>query len=115
MRLILRWLASAIALLAVAYLIPSIEVASFATALLAALVIGLVNAVLGTVLKVVTLPLTCLTLGLFALVVNAFLFWLASEIVPGFVVDGALVALLGALLYGLLAGAIAGLVGARPD
>jgi putative membrane protein len=112
-KIILRWLASAIALLAVAYLIPNIEVATFGTALLAALVIGLVNALLGTVLRFLTMPLTCLTLGLFSLVLNAFLFWLASEIVPGFAVIGAWAALLGAIIYGLLAAAIAGLFGAK--
>jgi putative membrane protein len=118
MKLLVRWLASTAALLAVAYLFPllgidGIMVAGFETALLAGLVLGLVNAILGPVLRLVTKPLSCLTLGLFALVVNAFLFWLAAEIVPGFEVRGALAAFLGAIVYGLLAGAIAGLLGAR--
>lgn len=113
MRLLLRWLASALALLVVAYVLPSVRVDGFVGALGAALALGLVNAVLGTVLRVLTFPLTCLTLGLFALVVNAFLFWLTAEVVPGFEVADALGALLGALLYGLLAGAIAALIGGR--
>jgi putative membrane protein len=113
MRLIARWIASALALLAVAYILPSIEVAGFGIALVAALVLGFINAVLGTVLHFVTKPLSCLTLGLFSLLVNAFLFWLASELVAGFEVVGAWAAILGALLYGLLAGAIAGLLGAK--
>lgn len=113
MRLIARWLSSALALLAVALVIPNIHVDDFWAALLAALVIGLINGVLGTVLRVITMPINCLTLGLFSLVLNAFLFWLASEVVPGFAVIGVLAAIIGALLYGLLAGAIAGFLGAK--
>lgn len=113
MKLLLRWLASALALLAVAYLIPSVTVAGFGVALVAALVIGLVNALLGTVLRFLTKPLSCLTLGLFSLVLNAFLFWLAAQLVDGFDVAGPLAALLGALLYGAIAGVIAGLLGGR--
>jgi len=111
-KLLARWLASALALIAVAYLFPNIVIDGFGIALIAALVIGLVNAVLGAVLRFLTMPLTCLTLGLFSLLLNAFLFWLASALVPGFYVVGALAAILGSLLYGLLAGAIAGLLGA---
>lgn len=113
MRLIARWLASAIALLLVALIIPNIHVEDFWASLLAALVIGLINGVLGSVLRFLTMPINCLTLGLFSLVLNAFLFWLAAELVPGFEVVGALAAFVGAILYGLLAGAIAGLLGAR--
>jgi len=118
MGLILRWLASALALLAVAYLLPllgvtGVEVAGFTAALVAAVVLGLVNAVIGPVLRLLTKPISCLTLGLFALVVNAFLFWLASAVVPGFEVRGAVAALVGSLAYGLLAGLIAGVFGAR--
>jgi len=113
MRLLLRWLASALALLAVAYLVPAVEVSGFVGALVAALALGLVNAVLGTVLRLLTKPLSCLTLGLFSLVLNAFLFWLTAAFVEGFAVSGALGALLGSLGYGLLAGAIAGLLGGR--
>lgn len=112
-RILLRWLASALALLAVAYIFPPIHIETFGTALLAALVIGLVNAIIGTILRFLTWPITCLTLGLFSLVLNAFLFWLASELVPGFEVVGFVAALLGAIVYGLLAGLIAGLFGAK--
>jgi len=113
MRLLLRWLASAIALLAVAYLIPQIHVETFVTALIAAVIIGLVNAVIGRILRFLTWPITCLTLGIFSLLLNAFLFWLASALVPGFEVVGFVAALLGAIAYGLLAGLIAGLFGAK--
>jgi putative membrane protein len=113
MRLILRWLASALALLLVAFIIPNIVIEHFYAALLAALVIGLVNGILGTILKFLTAPINCLTLGLFSLVINAVLFWLASELVVGFEVIGPVAAFLGAILYGLAAAAIAGLLGAR--
>ncbi|CAN5528188.1 phage holin family protein [soil metagenome] len=113
MRLILRWLASAVALLAVAYVIPQVVVDSFIAAAIAALAIGLINAILGRVLHLLTKPLTCMTLGLFALVVNAFLFWLASEVVPGFEVTGLIGALLGSILYGLIAGLITALIGKK--
>lgn len=113
MRLILRWLASALALLLVAYILPNIFIEGFGAALVAALVIGLVNAVLGSVLRYLTMPLTCLTLGLFSLILNAFLFWLASLLVPGFEVIGALAAIIGAILYGLIAAGISGLFGLR--
>lgn len=102
MSLVLRWLASAGALLLVAYFVPGIAVAGFVAALLAALVIGLVSAVIGPVLKTLALPLTCLTLGLFSLVINAALFGLAAWLVPGFAVDGAVAALIGSVAYGLL-------------
>jgi putative membrane protein len=85
----------------------------FVAALVAAVVLGLVNAVIGPVLRLLTKPISCLTLGLFSLVLNAFLFWLASALVPGFEVEGAVAALVGSLAYGLLAGAIAGVFGAR--
>lgn len=102
MKILLHWLLSALALLAVAYLIPGIEVASFYTALIAALVIGLVNAILRPILLVLTIPINVLTLGLFTLVLNAFLFWLASTIVKGFTVTGFGAAFLGALLFWLI-------------
>ena len=104
--LLVRWLVSALALLAVAYLLPGIAVANFVpAAVVAALVLGLVNAFIRPLVKVLTLPLTCLTLGLFSLVVNAVLFWGVAAIVEGFAVEGALAALLGSLLYSLVTAA----------
>jgi putative membrane protein len=102
LNLLLRWLVGALALLLVAYLLPGIAVASFfPAAVVAALVLGLVNAFVRPVVKLLTLPLTCLTLGLFSLVVNAALFWAVSEVVDGFAVEGAITALLGSALYSL--------------
>lgn len=104
--LLLRWLVGALALLLIAYLLPGIAVANlFPVAAVAALVLGLINAFIRPVVKLLTLPLTCLTLGLFSLVINAVLFWAVSELVDGFVVEGAITALLGSALYGLVTAA----------
>ena len=113
MKLLLRWLASALALIAVSYLVPGVLVASFGTALLAALVIGLVNATIGAIVKLFTTPIRWVTLGLFTLLINAVLFWLATQFVDGFDVTGAVPALVGSLAYGLLAAVIQSVVGAR--
>jgi len=102
MRLLLNWLLSAVALLIVAHLVPGFHVRGFGTALLAAVVIGLVNATLGLFLKVVTLPLTVLTLGVFWFVINALMLWLASALVPGFEVRGFLAAFLGAIVLAVV-------------
>lgn len=100
--LLLRWLLSALALLAVAYLYPGVRVDSFFAAAMAALVLGLVNAVIRPILVILTLPVTIITLGLFLFVINALLFWLVAEIVKGFTVQGFLAALVGSLLYSLI-------------
>ena len=100
--LLLRWLLSTLALLAVAYLYPGVHVDSFFAALVAALVLGLVNALIRPVLVVLTLPVTIITLGLFLFVINATLFWFVAQIVKGFSVDGFLAALVGSLLYSLI-------------
>lgn len=88
LRLLLRWFLYALALLIVTEIVPGFHVAGFGYALVAALVIGLLNATLGLLLKIVTLPLAILTLGLFFLVINAFILRLASGLVPGFHVSG---------------------------
>lgn len=113
MKLLVRWLASAAALLGVAYLVPGVAVAGFGTALLASLVIGLINGTIGAVVKLLTTPIRWLTLGLFTLAINAVLFWLAATFVDGFAVEAAGAAFVGALAYGVLAWAIQSLVGAR--
>jgi len=103
MRLLLNWLLSAIALLIVSYLVPGFHVEGFKAALIAAVVIGLINATLGVILKFVTLPLTLLTLGVFWWVVNAFMLMLASKLLaPGFVVSGFFAAFLGAIVLSLV-------------
>ena len=101
-RLLVVWLINTVALLAVAYLLPGVTVASFASALVAALVLGLVNAVIRPILILLTLPATLLTLGLFLFVINALMFWLVAEIVPGFKVSGFMAALLGSILYSVI-------------
>ncbi len=102
MVLIVHWLLSALSILIVAHLVPGFEVRGFGTALIAALVIGLVNATLGFVLKILTLPLTILTFGLFLIVVNALMLSFAALLVPGFSVHGFGAALLGAIVLSLV-------------
>jgi putative membrane protein len=100
--LLARWAVNAAALLLVAYLYPGVSVASFFAALVAALILGLVNAVIRPILIILTLPATLLTLGLFIFVINALLFWLVAEIVQGFQVTGFGAALLGSILYSVI-------------
>ncbi len=100
--LIARWIINAAALLLVAYLYPGVHVESFGTALVAALVLGLVNALIRPILVILTLPVTILTLGLFLFVINGLLFWLVADLVRGFTVAGFGAALLGSILYSLI-------------
>jgi putative membrane protein len=110
MKLLLVWLINALSLLAVAYLMPSISVASFWTALIAALVLGLVNAVIRPLLILLTLPATLLTLGLFIFVINGLLFWFVGSFISGFTVGGFWSGFWGAIVYSLISWALAGLV-----
>ena len=102
MKLIVKWLLSAVALLAITYIYSGVQVTSFSTALIAAFVIGLFNTILRPVLVVLTLPVTLVTLGLFLFVINAFMFWAASGVMNGFRVSGFGAALLGSLIYSVL-------------
>ena len=102
MRLVLKWLLSAVALLAVAYVYSGVQVNNFVSALIAAAVIGLLNAVLRPVLVILTLPVSIVTLGLFLFVINALMFWSASGLLSGFHVAGFWAALLGSLIYSAL-------------
>lgn len=102
LRLLVRWILYAIALLVVAWLVPGFHVTSFAAALIAAVVIGLLNATLGLLLKIVTFPLAILTLGIFFLIINAFILKLASGVVPGFVVSTFGAAFIGAVVLAVL-------------
>jgi len=99
MKTIVKWLLSAAALLAVAYLYGGVQIRSFSAALIAALVIGLFNMILRPVLVVLTLPVTIISLGLFLFVINALMFWAAAGMLEGFHVDGFGAALLGSLIY----------------
>lgn len=99
MKLIVSWLLSAIALLAVAYLYPGVRVSSFTGALVAAAVLGALNLVVRPVLVLLTLPVTVITLGLFIFIVNALMFWMAASLTSGLSVNGFGAALIGSLLY----------------
>ncbi len=99
MKLFLKWILSASALLAVAHLYSGVEVKSFPAALIAAFVIGLLNTVVRPLLVVLTLPFTVLTLGLFLFVINALMFWSAASVLEGFHVQGVTAALIGSLIY----------------
>lgn len=99
MKLLAKWLLNAAALLAVAHLYSGVEVKSLTAALIAALVIGLFNAVLRPILVLLTLPVTVISLGLFLFVINALLFWAAAGILDGFHVQGFAAALIGSVLY----------------
>jgi putative membrane protein len=100
--LLINWLLSALALLIVAHVVPGFHVSGFAAALWAAVVIGLVNATLGLFLKVITLPLTLLTLGIFWFIINALMLELASAFVPGFHISSFGAAFLGAIVLMLV-------------
>jgi putative membrane protein len=100
--LIVVWILNAVALLAVAFVLPGIVVASFWSAMGAALVLGLLNTLVKPILIVLTLPITIVTMGLFLLVLNALMFWWAGSMLQGFAVDGFWWAVAGAVLYSLI-------------
>lgn len=102
MRLLLNWVLSAFAVWIVSRLVPGVHVSGPAAALIAALAIGFINATLGALLKIITFPLTLLTLGLFWLVINALMLELASALVPGFQVRGFFAAFVGAIVLSLV-------------
>ena len=102
MRLIVHWLLSALALIVVAHIVPGFYVAGIGAALIAAVVIGLINATIGAFLKVITFPLTILTLGIFWLVINALMLMVASALLSGFHVRGFGAAFIGAIVLALV-------------
>ena len=110
MKLLVVWFLNALALLAVAYLMPSIHVSGLSSALIAAAVIGLVNMLIKPVLVLLTLPVTILTLGLFILVINGVLFYLVGHVLQGFEVQSLMAGILGALLYSIISWALSALV-----
>jgi putative membrane protein len=101
MKIIVRWLLLAAALLLVDYLYSGVSVDSFGAAMIAALVLGLLNTLLRPILVLLTLPVTLLTLGLFLFVINALMFYFAAHLLEGFHVDSFTAALIGSLLYSL--------------
>jgi len=110
MRLFLTWLINAVALMALPYLMHSVVVTNVGAALVAALVLGLVNTIIRPVLVVLTLPVTVLSLGLFILVLNALLFWLVASLVEGFHVAGFGSAFVAAILYSVISWALSTLL-----
>lgn len=101
MKIIVRWLLLAAALLLVAHLYPGVVVQSFGSAMIAALVLGLLNTLLRPILVLLTLPVTLITLGLFLFVINALMFYFAASMLEGFHVTGFTAALIGSLIYTL--------------
>jgi putative membrane protein len=106
LRILIVWLINALALLTVAYLMPSIQLDSFGTALIAAVVLGLVNAVIRPILILLTLPATILSLGLFIFVINGLLFWLVGSYLKGFTVGGFWSGFFGAIVYSIVSWAL---------
>jgi putative membrane protein len=101
MRLLLVWALNAVALLLVPYIIPGVHLESFASALVAVAILGLVNTIVRPIFILLTLPVTFLTLGLFLFVINALMFWFAGDILRGFRVDGFFAALFGSIAYSI--------------
>lgn len=100
--LLLRWLLNTLILLVVGYIVPGIKFESFWAALITSVIIGFLNAVIRPIIILLTLPVNILTLGLFTLIINAFVFWLAGTIVRGFEVANFWAAFWGALVYAIL-------------
>jgi putative membrane protein len=109
--LVVAWLISAVSLLIVGHVIPGFEVQSFGSALIAAVIIGLINATIGLFLKIVTIPLSILTFGIFLLVINALMLMFASSILSGFTVTGFWAAFFGAIVLAIVNMIIRGLLG----
>ncbi|KYC36207.1 hypothetical protein WA1_41485 [Scytonema hofmannii PCC 7110] len=105
---LLTWLGTAIALLVTSNIVPGFEIKNFVAALIAAIVIGLVNAIVRPILGILTFPITLLTFGLFTFVLNAFTLWLASVFTPGygFAIDGFIPALLGSIVLSVVSSII---------
>ncbi|HZS43050.1 MAG TPA: phage holin family protein [Candidatus Paceibacterota bacterium] len=101
MKIIIRLLITVLALFVAAYVVPGISISSFYTALIVAILLGLINLILRPILLLLTLPINLLTLGLFTFVINGLLFWLVATFVKGFDVSGFLAAFLGALIVSL--------------
>ncbi|NJM17516.1 MAG: phage holin family protein [Richelia sp. SL_2_1] len=108
MHFLLTWLGTAVSLLITAYIVPEFVIKSFVAALVAAVVIGLVNAFIRPILSILTLPINLLTFGLFTFVINGFTLWLASILTPnyGFTIGGPLAALLGSIVLAIVSSVI---------
>lgn len=113
MRMLLHWLINALALLALPYLFTTINVDSFTTALIVALVLGLINTLIRPLLVLLTLPVTILTLGLFIFVINGLLFWAVGSFMPGFHVGGFWAGVFGAIVYSVISWLLSALIPKR--
>jgi putative membrane protein len=102
MDFLIVWLLNAFALMAVAYLLKGVHIENYFSAFIAAVILGFVNSIIKPILVVLTIPITILTLGLFLLVINGFLFWLVSKFLKGFVVKGAVAFFLAPILYSII-------------
>ncbi len=110
MRLLATWLINALALLALPYLLSSITIDSFTTALLVAVVLGFVNTIIRPILLILTLPVTVISLGLFIFVINGLMFWAVAKMIDGFHVAGFFSAIIGAILYSIISWALSTLL-----
>jgi putative membrane protein len=110
MSIIIRWIINALALMLVAFILPSIEIEGFYIALITALILGLINAVIRPFLILITLPINIITLGLFTFVLNALLFWFVASFIEGFYVAGFWAAFFGALIFSIVSSLATGLV-----
>ena len=115
MKLLAAWLLNALALLGVAYLVPSIHVASIWIALAAAVVIGLANMLIRPILVILTLPVTILTLGLFIFVINGVLFWVVGNFLQGFEVKTLMAGIIGAFAYSVMSWILSAIVIDKDD
>jgi putative membrane protein len=110
MRLLIGWAVNALCLLAIPYILPAVQISGFMTALIAALVIGLLNIIIKPILFVLTLPVSIITLGLFTFVLNGLMFWLAAKFLDGFAVTHFGWAIAGAFAYTLISWAVSTLL-----
>lgn len=110
MKLLVTWVLNALALIAVAYLVPNIHVDNIWIALIAALVIGLANVLIRPLLIILTLPITLITLGLFIFVINGVLFWAVGNLLQGFEVLNLLSGIIGAIAYSVISWILSAIV-----
>ena len=102
MKIIISLILNIFALYVVAYLVPGFEIEGLTAAVVAAIVIGVINTLIKPILQLIALPITIITFGIFAFVINVFLLWLASVIVPGFVIDGFWTAIISSIVLSLV-------------
>ena len=114
MPILIGWLINSIALFVTAQIVPGIHVSDLRTLFLAALIIGIINTIIKPILQIVSLPITILTLGIFALIINAALLGLTAWLIPGFHIDGFLAAFLGAIVLSIVSTILHSLVKPTP-